>query len=60
MKLTRYLAVPFFLLCTASFAAAQEFLAPNISGVSVQGSEVDLKDFRGDKNVLVVFYRMHT
>ncbi len=33
--------------------------APNISGMAVQGMMFDLNNFRGDKNVLVVFYRMH-
>ncbi len=60
MKLTRYFAVPLFLLFTASSASSQETPAPNISGTSVQGTEIDLSEFKGDKNVLVVFYRMHT
>ena len=60
MKLTRYFAVPVFLLFTASSGSSQETPAPNISGTSVQGSEVNLSEFKGDKNVLVVFYRMHT
>ena len=60
MKLTRCLAVPIYLLLTEFSASRQEVLAPNISGTSVQGSEVDLNDFKGNKNVLVVFYRMHT
>jgi peroxiredoxin len=34
--------------------------APNIIGTSIQGDAVNLTDFEGDKNVLVVFYRMHT
>jgi len=38
---------------------AQDIAAPNISGMSVQGMTVNLNYFRGDKNVLVVFYRMH-
>ena len=41
-------------------ASSQEVVAPSITGTSVQGNEVDLNDFKGDKNVLVVFYRMHT
>ena len=60
MKRTRYLAIPICLLLTAFSASRQEVLAPNISGTSVQGSEVNLNDFKGNKNVLVVFYRMHT
>ena len=27
---------------------------------SVQGTEINLSEFKGDKNVLVVFYLMHT
>ena len=60
MKLTRHLAVPICLLLTELSASRQEVLAQNISGTSVQSSEVDLNDFKGNKNVLVVFYRMHT
>ncbi len=60
MKLTTYLAVPVFILFTALSASSQETSAPNISGTSVQGSQVDLNEFNGEKNVLVVFYRMHT
>ena len=60
MKLTRHLAVPICLLLTEFSASRQEVLAQNISGTSVQSSEVDLNDFKGNKNVLVVFYRMHT
>ena len=60
MKLTMYLTVSVFLLFTALSASSQENAAPNISGTSVQGTEVDLNEFKGEKNVLVVFYRMHT
>ena len=60
MKLTTYLAVAVFILVAACSASAQESSAQNISGTSVQGSEVDLNEFNGEKNVLVVFYRMHT
>ena len=60
MKLTRYLAIPVFLLTAAFSVSSQEILAPNVSGTSVQGGEVDLSEFKGAKNVLVVFYRMHT
>ncbi len=60
MKLTTYLAVPVFILFTALSASSQKTSAPNISGTSVQGSQVDLNEFNGEKNVLVVFYRMHT
>ena len=34
-------------------------VAPNISSESVQGPWFELRDFRGQKNVLVVFYRTH-
>ena len=60
MKLTTSLAVSVFLLFTALSASSQEIPSPNISGTSVQGTEVDLNEFKGEKNVLVVFYRMHT
>ena len=60
MKLTTHLAVPVFILFTALSASSQETSAPNISGTAVQGSQVDLNEFNGEKNVLVVFYRMHT
>ena len=60
MKLTTYLAVPVFILFTAVSASSQETSAPSISGTSVQGGRVDLNEFNGEKNVLVVFYRMHT
>ncbi len=38
---------------------AQERVAPNIIGMAVQGTSVNLEHFKGEKNVLVVFYRMH-
>ncbi len=60
MKVTTYFAVSVFILLTAFSASSQETSAPNISGTSVQGSEVDLNEFNGEKNVLVVFYRTHT
>ncbi len=60
MQLTRYLCVTVFFLVAAFSASSQEVAPPNISGTSVQGSEVDLNEFKGEKNVLVVFYRMHT
>ena len=60
MKVTMYLAVPVFILFTACSASSQETSAPNISGTSVQGDQVDLHEFNGEKNVLLVFYRMHT
>ena len=59
MTLTTYVALP-VLLMTALSASSQDAPAPNISGTSVQGREVDLDEFKDEKNVLVVFYRMHT
>jgi hypothetical protein len=59
MKLT-HLVLSVFIVFMASSASAQETAAPNISSTSVQGSRVDLNEFKGEKNVLVVFYRMHT
>ena len=41
-------------------ASAQLRDAPNITGMAVQGVTVDLERFEGDRNVVVVFYRMHT
>ena len=41
MRLTRYLAVPILFLSTALSASSQEIPAPNISGTSVQGSQVN-------------------
>jgi len=32
-------------------------VAPNVGGFSVQGSTVNLSQFKGKKPVLVVFYR---
>jgi len=59
MKLTKYsLAAVLFVLMVIP-AMAQDIPAPNISGMSVQGVTVNLNYFRGDKNVLIVFYRMH-
>lgn len=60
MRRNSYLAVPLFLLSTAFVAWSQESAVPNLSGKSVQGSAVDLSAFKGEKNVLLVFYRMHT
>ena len=60
MKNAKMLLVLFLLLFTMRSVSAQEVAAPNISGMSVRGATVDLKQFRGDKNVLVLFYRMHT
>lgn len=60
MKFATYLVVLVCLLNTASSASSQEIPAPNIAGTSIQGGEVNLDEFKGEKNVLVVFYRMHT
>ena len=54
------LAVGAFLLAAALPALSQETRGPNISGKSVQASRVDLDALRGEKNVLLVFYRMHS
>ena len=59
-KMTRYLLICCLLVLVAMPAAAQEREAPNITGMAVQGVSVNLERFEGDKNVLVVFYRMHT
>ena len=59
MTITRYLLGTVVLLVLGGTAAAQEVPAPNIFGASIQGDAVNLADFEGDKNVLVVFYRMH-
>ena len=61
MKITRYLLITCLFVLAAIPAAAQvQGEAPNISGMAVQGVSVNLDYFKGDKNVLVVFYRMHT
>ena len=60
MNTTRYLLGAVVLLVVSGTAAAQEVPAPNIIGTSIQGDAVNLADFEGDTNVLVVFYRMHT
>ena len=59
-KMTRYVVIACLLAVVAIPAAAQDREAPNISGMAVQGVTVNLEYFEGDKNVLVVFYRMHT
>ncbi len=60
IKTIRYLVITCFLVMLAIPAAAQEREAPNITGMAVQGVTVNLEYFEGDKNVLVVFYRMHS
>ena len=58
MKTAKWLMV---LLVLASLpASSQQMPAPDITGTSVQGTTVDLGAFKGDKNVVVVFYRMHS
>lgn len=60
MKAIRYAVVATLALSLASLASAQNLPAPNITGTSIQGARIDLSSFKGQKNVLVVFYRMHT
>ena len=60
IKMTRYLIIFCLLLAVVVPAVAQDREAPNISGMAVQGVTVNLEYFEGEKNVLVVFYRMHT
>jgi hypothetical protein len=59
MRKTTMLGVAAFLLLAGGQALAQDVPAPNISGMAVQGMTVNLNYFQEDKNVLVVFYRMH-
>ncbi len=60
MKRVASMAVLAFLAFTALAAASQDAPAPNVTGKSVQGGQVDVSAFKGEKNVLLVFYRMHT
>ena len=60
MKLTRYFLVASLLVLVAIPTVAQDREAPNITGMAVQGVSVNLEYFEGDKNVLIIFYRMHT
>jgi peroxiredoxin len=39
-------------------ASSQATIAPDISGISIQGSDISLSKFKDEKNVLIVFYRM--
>jgi peroxiredoxin len=59
MKMTKFVFAAILFAVMVMPASAQDFPAPNISGMAVQGVTVNLNYFRGDKNVLVVFYRMH-
>jgi peroxiredoxin len=60
MKAIPYLVGAALVLSMTSIASSQNASAPNITGTSIQGSAIDLASFKGQKNVLVVFYRMHT
>lgn len=60
MKAIQYLLAAVVLLTATGQASAQNAPAPNITGTSIQGAAVNLAGFQGQKNVLVVFYRMHT
>ena len=59
MKITKYSVAAVLFVLMGIPAIGQDIPAPNISGMSVQGVTVNLTYFRGDKNALVVFYRMH-
>ena len=59
MNIKKYFLAVTVLVLMALPVVAQDVPAPNISGMAVQGMTVNLNNFRGDKNVLVVFYRMH-
>lgn len=50
-----------FLVSCASTAQSPEVgeLAPDFSVVDVSGNEVRLSDFKGKKNVALVFYERH-
>jgi len=57
---TRKLALFTLLVLLATLTGrAQDRIAPDITGMAVQGKTVNLEYFKGKKNVLVVFYRMH-
>ncbi len=60
MKILRITMVLVLTLAGLLPAAAQEREAPGITGMAVQGTSVNLEYFKGEKNVLVIFYRMHT
>ncbi len=60
MKISRYAFIALLVALVAIPAFAQDREAPNITGMAVQGSSINLDYFKGDKNVLVVFYRMHS
>ena len=60
MKLARLFGTACLVAVLGSSVLAQDRQAPGISGMAVQGVSVNLDYFQGDKNVLVVFYRMHS
>ncbi len=60
MKTAKWLMVLLVLVLAPLPASSQQMPAPDITGTSVQGTAVDLGAFKGDKNVVVVFYRMHS
>ncbi len=60
MKTAKWLMVLLVLVLASLPASSQQMPAPDITGTSVQGMAVDLGAFKGDKNVVVVFYRMHS
>ena len=59
MRVHRYFALFCLLTLLRLPAAAQDREAPNITGMAVQGLSINLDYYRGDKNVLIVFYRTH-
>ncbi len=59
MKPYRIAFVVLLALLVAGPAVAQERVAPNITGMAVQGTSVNLEYYKGEKNILIVFYRMH-
>jgi len=60
MKILRITLIVVLALAPVLFATAQDRKAPGISGMAVQGMSFNLEYFKGDKNVLVIFYRTHT
>ena len=60
MKILRITLVVVLALVAVLPAAAQEREAPGITGMAVQGTSVNLEYFKGEKNVVVIFYRMHS
>lgn len=58
-KIARFACVAMLACLFVIPAGAQDRQAPEITGMAVQGISVNLEYFKGDKNVLVVFYRLH-